>query len=208
MKARSPAGSAGCQWPGGCPILRRTVQRRLDKPLHLTVDTPKVLSEPLWQEAYAELKRLASARLYAAGPLTQLDTTALVNESYLKLAERAGSLEFPSRNHFFAYASKVMRSIIIDLIRERRTERRGGDLCRVTLDTVLGEQLAGAEDPVQVDDALSVLEQVEPRLAQVVEMIYFGGMTQAEVAEALACHERTVRRDWDKARIILKSMLC
>jgi len=171
-------------------------------------DQPAPLSDALWEETYSELKRLASARLRSTGSLTQLGTTALVNESYLKLADRMGQLEFPSRNHFFAYASKVMRSIIVDLVRERGTDRRGGDLHRVTLDTALGERLADdTEEPLQVDEALRGLEQVEPRLARVVEMIYFAGMTQADVAEVLGLTERTVRRDWDKARAILKTML-
>lgn len=168
---------------------------------------PDLLSPELWAEAYTELKKIASARLYAAGPQTQLNTTALVNESYLKLAERVGELSFPSRGHFFAYSSKVMRSIIVDLVRERGAERRGGDLRRVTLSTTWGEGIAAEDELLQVDEALAALEQVEPRLAQVVEMSYFAGMTQDEIAQALGVTGRTVRRDWDKARAILRSML-
>lgn len=168
---------------------------------------PDSLTPELWAEAYPELKKIASARLYSAGHLTQLNTTALVNESYLKLGGRIGELSFPSRRHFFAYASRVMRSIIVDLVRERSAERRGGDLRRVTLSTAMGEGIATADEPLHVDEALTALEQVEPRLAQVVEMSYFAGMTQDEIAEALGVTARTVRRDWDKARVILKAML-
>lgn len=170
-------------------------------------DVPALLGDALWAETFSELKKLAHARLHAAGPLTQLSTTALVHESYLKLSDRAGQLTFPSRNHFFAYASRVMRSVIVDLVRERGAERRGGDLQRVTLDTALSDGISADEEPLQVDEALRALEQVEPRLARVVEMRYYAGMTDAEIAEVLGLTDRTVRRDWEKARGILRTML-
>lgn len=164
-------------------------------------------ADALWADTFNELKKLARARLRDAGPMTQLNTTALVHEGWLKLAGRADGLSFPTRGHFFAYASRVMRSVIVDLVRERGAERRGGDVQRITLDTALGDGLAAAEEPVRVDDALRALEALEPRLARVVEMRYYAGLTEAEVAEALGLTDRTVRRDWDKARAILRSML-
>lgn len=170
-------------------------------------DVPAPLDDALWAETFSELKKLAHARLHAAGAITQLDTTALVHESYLKLSDRAGQLTFPSRNHFFAYASKVMRSVIVDLVRQRGAERRGGDLQRVTLDTAANETIAADEEPLQVDEALRALEQVEPRLARVVEMRYYAGMTDVEIAAVLGLTDRTVRRDWDKARGILRTMI-
>jgi RNA polymerase sigma factor (TIGR02999 family) len=176
-------------------------------PERLPPEAPAVLGDALWAETFAELKKIAHARLYSAGGLTQLSTTALVNESWLKLAERRDALQFPSRGHFFAYAARTMRSIIVDLLRERAAERRGGRLQRVTLDTALAHALPAHEDPVQVDDALRKLEALEPRLGQVVEMRFFAGMTELEVAEVLGLTERTVRRDWDKARALLRAML-
>ncbi|MEQ1684595.1 MAG: ECF-type sigma factor [Burkholderiaceae bacterium] len=161
-----------------------------------------------WNEAtYAELKKIARARLHASGPLTQLNTTALVNESYLRLSARAEQLQFPSEGHYYAYAAKVMRSIIIDLVREHQAERRGGGALRVTLSTTLGDGLPAEDEALHVDEALRALEQVEPRLAQVVEMRYYGGLTETEIATALGVTDRTVRRDWDKARAILRTML-
>lgn len=157
-------------------------------------------------ELFAELKKIARARLSDSGAPTHLNTTALVNESYLRLAGRMQKLEFPSPGHFYAYASKVMRSIIVDMVRERLTERRGAGLERVTLDSAIADSVA-ADEPLQVDHALRALEQVEPRLARVVEMRYFGGMTDAEIADSLGVTDRTVRRDWDKARAILRTML-
>lgn len=165
-----------------------------------------------WQEVYPELKKIARARLHAAGPRgaaqAGLNTTALVNESYLRLAQRLGQLDFASPGHFYAYAAQVMRSVIVDELRERRAERRGGGADHVTLDTVVSNQLfSDSDEALQVDAALTALAQVEPRLAQVVEMRYFGGMTDAEIATALGVTDRTVRRDWDKARALLRTMV-
>ena len=101
-----------------------------------------------------------------------------------------------------------MRSVIIDSVRERQAERRGGNPERLTLSTQLLDGLEGAnEDVLRVNEALDSLAQAEPRLAKVVEMRYFGGYTEVEIAETLELTERTVRRDWDKARLLLSEML-
>jgi RNA polymerase sigma factor (TIGR02999 family) len=171
------------------------------------MEPPIATSDQFWSEAFAALKRLAHARLRASGPLTQLNTTALVHETYLRLCHRAGDLSFDSRGEFLGYAGKAMRSIIVDLVRERSSQRAGGELLRVTFDTGAAEAVVIDEEPLRVDHALLDLERVEPRLARVVEMRYFAGLTEVEVAEALGLSERTVRRDWDKARAILKTML-
>jgi len=100
--------------------------------------------------------------------------------------------------------------VIIDLVRERRAECRGGDVPRIALTTQLGEKLAaeeGEREILRVHEALEVLAQRDPRLAQVVEMRYFGGMTEAEIAQALQVNERTVRRDWSQARLFLADAL-
>jgi len=169
-------------------------------------DDPGARDE-LFAAAYSELRKLARARLRDGGRNTVLDTTALVHESYLKFLG-GGQLRAEDRRAFFAYASRVMRSVIIDSVRERQAERRGGDAERLTLCTQLLEDADGGnEDVLRVNEALDVLAQAEPRLAQVVEMRYFGGYTEAEIAEALELTERTVRRDWGKARLLLSSML-
>jgi RNA polymerase sigma factor (TIGR02999 family) len=98
------------------------------------------------------------------------------------------------------------RSVVIDLIREQRALRRGGDLARITLNTAVVDA-AAQDEPLRIDEALQELTQVEPRLSQVVEMRYFGGFTEAEIGSALGVTERTVRRDWDKARLLLRAML-
>ncbi len=162
--------------------------------------------DKLFAAAYGELRKLARSRLRGGGRNTVLDTTALVHESYLRFVN-GGQLRSDDRRAFFAYASRVMRSVIIDAVRERQAERRGGDLERMTLDTQLLDKLpAGEEELLRVDEALEALAQAEPRLAKVVEMRYFGGYTEAEIADALDVNERTVRRDWDKARLLLMAM--
>jgi RNA polymerase sigma factor (TIGR02999 family) len=162
--------------------------------------------DALFAAAYGELCKLARARLRDGGRSTVLDTTALVHESYLRL--RGSQLRSEDRRAYFAYAGRVMRSVIIDAVRQRQAERRGGDLQRLTLNTQLLDQTPNGEDELlKVHEALDALAQAEPRLAQVVEMRYFGGFSEQEVADALGLTDRTVRRDWDKARLLLEVML-
>lgn len=163
--------------------------------------------DALFAAAYPELKRLAHARLRDGGRSTMLDTTALVHESYVRFL-KGGALQLNDRRAFFGYASQVMRSVIIDTVRERQAQRRGGGQTALTLDTQVAAGLPTGEEAVlPLHDALLELEQVEPRLAKVVEMRYFGGYSEAEIAEALDLTERTVQRDWNKARLLLAAML-
>jgi RNA polymerase sigma factor (TIGR02999 family) len=163
--------------------------------------------DELFAAAYAELRKLARARLRTGGRNTFLDTTALVHESYLRFL-KIGQLRLEDRRAFFGYASKVMRSVIVDSVRERQAERRGGDLVEITLDTQAAAELpSGEAEVLHVHEALLALEQAEPRLAKVVEMRYFGGYSEAEIAQALDVTDRTVRRDWDKARLLLMAAL-
>lgn len=158
-------------------------------------------------QLYADLQRLARRQVRQAGHLTLLDTTALVHEAWLRLAgnQEAG---FPDRRHFLAYAAQAMRSVVIDLVRARQAERRGGGQAHLTLDTAIAEQLPqGDMDILRVHEALDELAQLEPRLAQVVEMRYFAGLREQEIAEALSITERTVQRDWQKARLFLSLSL-
>lgn len=155
---------------------------------------------------YADLQRLARSRLRGSHELTLLDTTALVHESYLRL--QAGSAAFPDRHHFLGYAAKVMRAVVIDVVRARQAERRGGDAVRVTMDTgLIGSLAAHDEEVLRVHEALDELAALEPRLAQVVELRYFGGLAEAEIAASLGVTERTVQRDWQKARLFLSVAL-
>jgi len=163
--------------------------------------------DALFAAAYGELRVLARARLRDGGRNTLLDTTALVHESYLRFCG-GSALRAENRRAFFAYASQVMRSAIIDAVRERQAQRRGGQAESLTLDTDLINQLPANEDGVlKVHEALQALAQGEPRLATVVEMRYFGGYSETQIAEALQVTDRTVRRDWEKARLLLLALL-
>lgn len=156
---------------------------------------------------YRELHGLAHARLRRSAQITLLDTTSLVHESYLRLL-KVGRLNVTDRSHFLAYAARVMRSIIMDFVRQRRAERRGGDQLHVTLSTDIADAVHVAADQViRIDDALEDLGKVDARLVKVVEMRYFAGMSEQEIAECLGVTDRTVRRDWEKARLLLSAAL-
>jgi RNA polymerase sigma factor (TIGR02999 family) len=161
----------------------------------------------LYEQLYPELRRMAHARLRGNAPDAALNTTALVHESYEKLAGMA-ALQVGDKAHFLAYASRAMRSVIVDLARERAADRRGGGAPHVALTTGLGERLSNAQpEVVRVHDALQDLAGIEPRLAQVVEMRYYGGLEHAEIAAALGVSLRTVERDWERARSYLYAVL-
>jgi RNA polymerase sigma factor (TIGR02999 family) len=162
----------------------------------------------VFDATYDELRIQARARLRRAAPSTVLDTTSLVHEAYLRFAN-SGRLHVGDREHFLRYASHVMRSVIVDFVRERRAERRGGDAQHVTLNSEIGAGVnAVNEDEILgVHEALEELARVDARLVQVVEMRYFAGMTDAEIAAALEINDRTVRRIWQKARLLLADAL-
>ena len=162
----------------------------------------------LFETLYGELHALARARLRRSAPITVLDTTSLLHESYLKLV-KSGALNIENRIHFLAYASRTMRSIIVDFARRRLADRRGSGAEHLPIDTNVSDRAApsGEEEIVRVHDALEELAQSEPRLARVVEMRYYGGMDETEIAQVLGVTDRTVRRDWHKARLILSLAL-
>lgn len=128
-----------------------------------------------------------------------LQTTALVNEAFLRLVGRQ-AVEWENRAHFFAVSAQVMRHILVDYARQRASCKRGGEFRHVTLD---GEAVVSAErslELVALDDALAALEKINPRGSKVVELRYFGGMNNKETAEVLRISETTVERDWRLAR--------
>ena len=181
-------------------------EESLTQTLRAAHDGDRAAADRAYAVLYPELLKIAHARLRAHGHQTLLDTEALVHESFLRFVA-ADKLGITDRKHFFAYAAKTMRNIVTDFARRRLTERRGGVAERVTLDTDALDRLQGDTSVIGVDEALSELESLEPRLAQVVEMRYFGGYTDAEIAAALGVTDRTVRRDWEKARAFIMAQL-
>ena len=162
--------------------------------------------DALFAAAYGELHRLARSRLREGGRNTVLDTTCLVHEAYLRFVN-AGELRAQDRRAFFAYASQVMRSVIVNSIRERIAQKRGGVWRPLTLSTQLPVNARDEETILRVHEALEALQQADPRLAEVAQMRYFGGYSEQEIAETLDVSERTVRRDWEKARLLLEALL-
>lgn len=154
---------------------------------------------------YDELRRLAHKQLSASSAET-LCTTALVHELYFKLAT-ADPPRWESRAHFMAIAARAMRYLLVDRARRRAAEKRGGDRIRVTLDDNIVEVDRQADSLVELDEALTELSRIDERLGRVVEMRFFGGMTESETATVLGVTERTVRRDWTKARGLLYQAL-
>lgn len=163
--------------------------------------------DALFEALYPDLRRIAHSRLSRNVRDTMLDTTALVNECYMKLVQ-SERLQPSDRAHFLAYSARTMRSIIVDFARARLAERRGGDAPHVTLQTDLVDGMPhGEHEILRVHEALDEIARLDARLVQVVEMRYFGGLNDIEIAAALGVTDRTVRRDWEKARLLLAAAL-
>lgn len=163
-------------------------------------------SARLFEMVYADLKRLAHSRLHKDGRVDDLDTTALVHESFLRLAER-GKLESGDRSAFFSYVGRVMRSVVIDHVRERRALKRGGGHVFVTWTTGVEAETLDDHRLLAINAALEVLERAAPDLHRLVEMRYFAGLSMSEVAAARGLSTRTVEREWEKARGLLQKIM-
>ncbi|MGQ0619380.1 MAG: ECF-type sigma factor [Panacagrimonas sp.] len=158
--------------------------------------------DTLFKAVYAELRKLARIPLSRQSTLTDLDASGLVNEAYLRLTGRK-ELPGDNRRAFFSYAAAVMRSVIVDHVRERNAAKRGDGLTRITL--VTGDMGQGLQAPEvgALDDALQDLRRIDERCHRVVEMRFFAGMSVDEIAQVLEVSVATVGRDWDKARAFL-----
>ncbi len=155
--------------------------------------------EQLWQRVYHELRAIARARIGALGGAATLDTTGLVHESFLRLAG-GGLDQYANRKHFYATAASAMRQIVIDQLRRRGAQRRTPPADAAD---ALMPQMVWPDELLDAAAAFERLQQLDPRLAQVVELRIFAGLEMAEIAALTEQSERTVRRDWQKARALL-----
>jgi RNA polymerase sigma factor (TIGR02999 family) len=158
----------------------------------------------LFTALYRELHTIAEREVHRAGGSLTLGTTTLLHEAYLRLSER-DRVHFEGRGHFLAYAARSMRRLMIDYSRQRRAQKRGGEfhITSSGLEQAPGQPATVPEDLEQLGTALDTLGEAEPGLAQLVDLHFFCGFSFVEIAELRGVSERTVQRDWRKARLLL-----
>ncbi len=159
-------------------------------------------ADRLFTELYTELHRMARREVGRLGAFTPVGATTLLHEAYLDISGR-DALAFPDRAHFMAYAARAMRGVVIDRIRERHAQKRGGGLDITSLDTETADQCPEPEKLTDIGEALDELALLEPTLAQVVDLKFFCGFSMVEIAELMGTSERTAQRQWEKARLLL-----
>jgi len=156
--------------------------------------------EQLFASLYADLRRIADREL-RRHPGSSVSPTTLVHEAYINVAGRA--VTFEDRARFLGYVARAMRGLLIDFLRQRYSLKRGADFEITHLTTHNGGELADSELLMRVSEALDALAKMDPRLAEVVDLRYFCGFSLAEIATLRGASERTVQRDWEKARLLL-----
>jgi RNA polymerase sigma factor (TIGR02999 family) len=166
----------------------------------------RAAADTLFAALYDELHRMARRELAKRGAGVTLGATTLLHEAYLDISDRDGAA-FPDRNRFMAYAARVMRGLIIDYARRRQAQKRGGEFEITAIATDLAEPAADADELTRMSDALDDLEATDARLARIVDFKFFCGFSFVEIASMLGVSERTVQRDWEKARIYLHRVL-
>ncbi len=159
-----------------------------------------------FQTLYAQLHRLARREAGRLGPLSDLGTTTLLHEAYLEVRQR-DALAFPTEGHFIAYVARAMRGLVIDQVRAKHADKRGGKLDITSLNTEHADECAEPQLLVDIGAALDDLARFEPLLAQVVDLKFFCGFSMAEIAALMHSSERTAQRQWEKARLLLHRAL-
>ena len=169
----------------------------------------RTAADQLFAALYSELHHLAKRELARNALRMSLGATTLLHQAYLDLAEHNGELSFPDRARFMAYASRVMRGLIIDQARNRHSQKRGGQFEITSFDTdvVHAEVSVNLRELAEISDALDDLAKQEPTLAVIVDLKFFCGFSFAEIATMQGISERTVQRDWEKARIFLHRVI-
>ncbi|HEX6509863.1 MAG TPA: ECF-type sigma factor [Chloroflexota bacterium] len=166
----------------------------------------RAAADRLFSLLYEDLKALARSTLRRNARVMELNTTMLVHESFLKLMQGGGSTP-ADRLAFYSYMGKVMRSVVLDAVRESRARKRGGDQVFVELTTSVADKCLDGTQLLAIDDALNTLAGLAPELKELVELRYFAGLTIAEVSELSGKSVRTVEREWEKARLLLRQLI-
>lgn len=166
---------------------------------------------PSFESLYGELRRMARREIYKGSPAAQMSATTLLHEAYLQMSGRP-DLQFADQAHFMAYAARAMRGIAIDHARARSAQKRGGGLHITALNTFVSDNAmapadAAAEDLEQLGQAVERLAAIDARLAELVDLKFFAGLTFAEIAALRGGSERTAQRDWNKARALLHGLM-
>ena len=163
-------------------------------------------ADALFTALYGELRRLARRELALRGAGVTLGATTLLHDAYLDISRREGTA-FPDRNRFMGYAARVMRGLIVDYARSRQAQKRGGQFEITSISTDVAGSLPDPTGLSQLGDALDELASVDERLARIVDLKFFCGFAFGEIAAMIGVSERTVQRDWEKARIYLHRVL-
>ena len=169
----------------------------------------RAAADQLFTALYSELHRMAKRELARNALPMSLGATTLLHQAYLDLAEHHGGLSFPDRARFMGYASRVMRGLIIDHARSRQAQKRGGQFEITSFDNEFAhpEESVNLRELTEISDALDDLGKIEPALAVIVDLKFFCGFSFAEIATMQGISERTVQRDWEKARIFLHRVI-
>ena len=173
---------------------------------HVTVAGNGDPSSDLFTDLYAQLRQIAQSALRRSGPQLTVSPTTLLHEAYLNISNR-DALAFPDRARFMAYASHTMRRLVIDFVRERRALKRGAGFEITSMPTEAAELVGESLDLQRLSDALDELATIDAPLAELVDLHFFCGFSFAEIAALLDLSERTVMRDWNKARLYLYDVL-
>ncbi len=181
-------------------------QQKVTQLLAAWGDGDQAARDELMPLVYGELRRMARQCLSRERPGHTLQTSALINEAYLRLVDQQ-DIRWQGRAHFYGIAARLMRQILVDYARRRGYAKRGGDVRRVPLDEAMVVSEERAAEVVALDDALKSLAEIDPRKSQVVELRFFGGLSIEEAAEVLGVSEGTVRRDWALAKAWLHNAI-
>jgi RNA polymerase sigma factor (TIGR02999 family) len=162
----------------------------------------RAAADAVFAALYDELHRMARRELAKRGGGVTLGATTLLHDAYLNIAQREG-VAFPDRNRYMGYASRVMRGLIIDYARNRQAQKRGGQFEITSIGTDVADPMTDADELKRISDALDELAVVEERLVRVVDLKFFCGYSFVEIGEMMGVSERTIQRDWEKARLFL-----